>query len=40
MDEFLHHLPEFIGNHLMLAMLFAGLLLALIGSEVTRLFRG
>jgi rhodanese-related sulfurtransferase len=40
MDELLHHLPEFIGNHLLLAMLFVGLLLALIGSEVSRLFRG
>lgn len=40
MDDILHHLPQFIGNHTLLVMLFVGLLLALIGGEVARLFRG
>jgi len=40
MDEFLHHLPEFAGNHLMLVMIFVVILLALVGGEVSRLFRG
>jgi rhodanese-related sulfurtransferase len=40
MDDFLHHLPEFFANHTLLVMIFVGLLLALIGSEVMRLFRG
>ena len=40
MNEFLHHLPEFIGNHLMLVMIFVVILLALVGGEVSRLFRG
>ena len=40
MDDILHHLPEFIGNHSMLAILFVVLLLVLIGGEVSRLFRG
>ena len=40
MSEILHRLPEFIGNHLVLAMLFAGVIVALISNEVSRLFRG
>lgn len=40
MSEILHRLPEFIGNHLVLAVLFAGVLVALIGNEFARLFRG
>jgi rhodanese-related sulfurtransferase len=40
MDDFLHHLPEFIGNHFLLAMMFGVLLLALVSGEVSRLFRG
>ena len=40
MDDILHRLPEFIGNHLLLAMMFVVILLALIGGEVSRLFRG
>lgn len=40
MDEFLHHLPEFAGNHLMLVMIFVVIFLALVGGEVSRLFRG
>ena len=40
MDDILHHLPEFFGNHTLLVMIFVGLLLALVGSEVARLFRG
>ncbi len=40
MSDLLQHLPEFIGNHLMLAMVFAVLLVTLIGSEVAQLFRG
>jgi rhodanese-related sulfurtransferase len=39
MSEILHRLPEFIGNHLVLAMLFLVVLATLIGNEVTRLFR-
>src|SRR5262249_40874109 len=39
-SDFLHRLPDFIGNHTLLVMLFASVLLALIGSEVSRLFRG
>lgn len=40
MSEILHRLPEFVGNHLVLAMLFVGLVVALIGNEFARLFRG
>ena len=40
MDDILHHLPEFIGHHTLLVMLFVVLLLALVGGEVSRLFRG
>lgn len=40
MDEILHHLPEFIGNHTFLAVLFVVLLGVLIAGEVSRLFRG
>jgi rhodanese-related sulfurtransferase len=40
MDEILHHLPEFAGNHIMLVMIFVVILLALVGGEVSRLFRG
>ena len=40
MSEILHRLPEFIGNHLVLAMLFLVLLATLIGNEFQRLFRG
>jgi rhodanese-related sulfurtransferase len=40
MDDFLHRLPEFFGNHTLLVMIFVVLLLALIGGEVARLFRG
>ena len=40
MDDILHHLPEFFGNHTLLVMIFGGLFLALIGSEIGRLFRG
>ena len=40
MSEFLHRLPEFIGNHTLLAMLFFSVLVAFVGSEVSRLFRG
>lgn len=39
MDDFLHHLPEFIGNHTLLAILFVVLLGVLIAGEVSRLFR-
>ena len=38
--DILHRLPEFIGNHLLLAMMFAAILVALIGGEVSKLFRG
>jgi rhodanese-related sulfurtransferase len=40
MSEILHRLPEFIGNHTLLVILFAAVLLALLSSEVARLFRG
>jgi rhodanese-related sulfurtransferase len=40
MSEILHRLPEFIGNHTMLVLLFAFVLVAWIGSEASRLFRG
>ena len=40
MQDILHRLPEFIGNHLLLAMMFVVILLALVGGEVSRLFRG
>jgi len=40
MSEFLHRLPDFIGNHTMLVMLFAAVLIAWVGSEASRLFRG
>ena len=40
MSEILHRLPEFFGNHTMLFLLFAGVLVAFVGSEVSRLFRG
>jgi rhodanese-related sulfurtransferase len=40
MSEILQRLPEFVGNHTLLVMLFAAVLLAFIGSEVSRLFRG
>jgi rhodanese-related sulfurtransferase len=40
MDDILPHLPEFIGHHTLLVMLFVVLLLALVGGEISRLFRG
>jgi rhodanese-related sulfurtransferase len=40
MSEILHRLPEFIGNHTLLAMLFLSVLVAWLGSEAARLFRG
>ena len=40
MSEILRHLPEFLGNHMLLAMAFVGVLIALLGNEVSRLFRG
>jgi rhodanese-related sulfurtransferase len=38
MNDFLHKLPEFIGNHTALAALFAVLLLALIVTQIMELF--
>lgn len=40
MSEFLHRLPEFVGNHLLLVLLFGAVLVALVGNEASRLFRG
>ncbi len=40
MSEILRRLPDFIGNHTMLVLLFFSVLLAWVGSEVSRLFRG
>ncbi|OOG53735.1 rhodanese-like domain-containing protein [Rhodanobacter sp. C03] len=38
MNDILHKLPEFIGNHAALATLFAILLLALIATQIAELF--
>lgn len=38
MNDFLHKLPEFIGNHVALAALFLILLLALIAMQIAALF--
>jgi rhodanese-related sulfurtransferase len=40
MPEILHRLPEFVGNHTMLVLLFFAVLVAWVGSEASRLFRG
>lgn len=40
MSQFLDRLPEFLGNHLYLALGFVGVLIALIVVEVQRLTRG
>jgi rhodanese-related sulfurtransferase len=40
MSEILHRLPDFIGNHTMLVLLFFAVLVAWVGSEASRLFRG
>lgn len=40
MSDILHRLPEFIGNHTILVMVFVGLLVAIVSSEVGRLLRG
>jgi rhodanese-related sulfurtransferase len=40
MSEFLHRLPEFLGNHPILSMAFFGVLIAVIANESTRWFRG
>jgi rhodanese-related sulfurtransferase len=40
MSEFLHRLPEFFAHHTLLVMLFVVLTLALLGNEISRLFRG
>jgi len=40
MSEFLQRLPEFFAHHMLLAMIFAVLVVALVGNEVSRLFRG
>ena len=40
MSEFLHRLPEFLGNHPYLTMIFFGVLIAVIANESTRWFRG
>jgi rhodanese-related sulfurtransferase len=39
MSEFFHRLPEFVGNHIWLSLLFIILLIALIVGEVMRLGR-
>jgi len=39
MNDFLHKLPTFVGNHLALSALFVILLLALVVMELTRLLR-
>jgi rhodanese-related sulfurtransferase len=40
MSEILHRLPEFVGNHTFLVLIFVSVLLAFVASEVSRLFRG
>jgi rhodanese-related sulfurtransferase len=40
MSDILHRLPEFLGNHSVLAMIFVVVLVMLISNEVSRLFRG
>ena len=40
MSDFIHRLPEFLGNHLYLTLGFIGVLLALIVSEAQRFTRG
>jgi len=37
MSEILHRLPDFVGNHTLLVMLFVAVLVAWIGSEAARL---
>ncbi|HEX6832354.1 MAG TPA: rhodanese-like domain-containing protein [Rudaea sp.] len=40
MSEFLHRLPEFAGNHMLLVLMFAMLLVVIVSQEVSQLFRG
>jgi len=40
MSDFIHRLPEFLGNHLYLTLGFIGVLLALIVTEAQRFTRG
>lgn len=40
MSDFLHRLPDFLGNHLYLTLGFIGVLLALVVSEAQRFTRG
>lgn len=39
MNDFLHKLPQFVNNHLLLCALFVALLLAVIGLQIATLFR-
>ena len=40
MSDFQQHLPEFFGNHPYLCLTFVGLVIAIVTTEVLRLFRG
>jgi rhodanese-related sulfurtransferase len=40
MSDFVHRLPEFLGNHLYLTLGFVGVLLALLTTEMQRFTRG
>lgn len=40
MSEFFQRLPEFMGNHPILSMVFLGILIAVIANESSRWFRG
>ncbi len=40
MSDFVHRLPEFLGNHLYLSLGFIGVLLALLTTEMQRFTRG
>ncbi len=40
MSEFIHRLPEFLGNHLLLTLAFVGVLSALLVTQMQRFLRG
>ncbi|MDR2012859.1 MAG: rhodanese-like domain-containing protein [Rhodanobacter sp.] len=40
MSDILHHLPEFLSNHYLLALIFVGVLAALLANEAQRFTRG
>src|SRR5947209_20429797 len=40
MSDFLHHLPEFASNHMLLVLMFLMLLVVIVSHEFSRFFRG